>query len=61
MVSMGIEMESGPPWRRCFLKKHLVDQSITASLTENSEMARASLTDNLPGLQTAVARRAALD
>jgi hypothetical protein len=54
-------MESGPPWRRRFQKKHLVDQSISASLTENAGVARAALTDDLPGLQAAVARQDGLD
>jgi hypothetical protein len=43
------------------LKKHLVDQSISASMTETAWAARAVLTDDLPGLQTAVARRDGLD
>jgi len=38
-------------------KKHLVDQSISASMTEGAAMARAALTDDLPVLQTTVARR----
>jgi hypothetical protein len=46
-------MVSSPPWRRRFLKKHLVDQSISASMTENAGAARAPLTDDLPVLQTA--------